>query len=390
MRRRFLFVVLSVVLGMSLLAAACGSSSKSEPPEETTTTTTAPPLPTWPLTGLPDAKAPTDGNHPAISVKMDNSSDARPQVGINEADIVYELLVEGITRFVLVFHSKLPSDIGPVRSARSSDPNIVGQFSRPLFAWSGGNNGVVGEIAAADRAGLLTNAGVDAATAAYYRESSRYAPHNLFLRLTELLQIKAPAGQGAPTPVFSYVKESTSTTTTSTTSSTTTSTIAGAVAPSTTVAPQSFILPAPAMTIDFQGAKVDYAWDATRGGWRRFQVDGKHPRPESATVDAAGVQVAPANVIVMFVDYGASPSDNRSPMAITVGNGPVWVFSGGKVTVGTWSRAKATDPPTLVDNIGKPILLTPGRTWVELPRKGQDVALLDQAQADALLAFKKG
>lgn len=321
---------------------------------------------------------------------MDNSSDARPQVGINEADIVYELLVEGITRFVLVFHSKLPSDVGPVRSARSSDPNIVGQFSRPLFAWSGGNSGVVGEINAADRAGFLINAGVDVATPAYYRESSRYAPHNLFVRLTELLSLKAPEGQGAPTPVYSYVKETTASTTTSSTSSSTSSTVAGAVSPSTTAVPQALILPAPGMTIDFQGSKVDYAWDATRGGWRRFQVDGKHPRPESATVDGAGVQVAPANVVVMFVDYGASPSDSRSPMALTIGSGPVWVFSGGKVTVGTWSRSRSIDAAKLVDSVGNPILLTPGRTWVELPRKGQEVALLDQAQADGLLAFKKG
>jgi len=362
-----------------------GGGSKQEAAVETTTTsTTTTTLPTWPLTGLPDAAAPTAGNHPAITVKMDNSADARPQTGINEADIVYELLVEGITRFALVYHSDLPDPVGPVRSARSSDPDLVADLSKPLFVWSGGNPGVTAEIRAAQDRGVLTDASYNIATAAYYRSNDRYAPHNLYVKLPQLLDMMAPAGQGAPAPIFAYAKPSA----TSTTTTTTTTEVAGASTTTTTAVGGP--IPVPAFTIDFQGAKVDYAWDPAAKGWRRYQIDGTHNRAESATVDPAGVQVKPANVVIMFLDYGVSPADSRSPMAISVGSGPAWVFTEGRITVGTWTRPTAADPATLTDAAGREILLTPGRTWVELPRKGQRVDLLDQAGADALLAVKKG
>lgn len=388
-RNRWIAVIGGVVavlaVAVLVVVLTSGGGSKDEAAVEETTTTTTTTLPTWPLTDLPDATAPVAGAHPAIVVKMDNSADARPQTGINEADVVYELLVEGITRFALVFHSNLPDPVGPVRSARSSDPNLVADLSRPLFAWSGGNPGVTAEIRAADDAGILTDSSYSIATDAYYRSNDRVAPHNLYVKLPQLLQMMAPAGQGAPAPIFSYVKQNTPPTTTSTT----TTAAPGVSTTATTVAPGTPI-PVPAFTIDFEGAKVDYAWDAVAKGWRRFQVDGTHNRANSATVDPAGKQVTPANVVIMFLDYGQSPADSRSPMAISVGSGPAWVFSNGKLTVGTWNRPDPKQPAKLLDATGKEILLTPGRTWVELPRKGQRVDLIDQAGADAFLAVKKG
>jgi len=134
-----------VILAGGIIFALTRSDSKNQADSEptTSTTTTTAPLPVWPLTGLPDAKA-SGPAHPAIVVKMDNSPDARPQTGINEADVVYELLVEGITRYALVFHSNLVDPVGPVRSARSSDIDLVADLSTPLFAWSGANGGVMG------------------------------------------------------------------------------------------------------------------------------------------------------------------------------------------------------------------------------------------------------
>jgi hypothetical protein len=100
------------------------------------------------------------------------------------------------------------------------------------------------------------------------------------------------------------------------------------------------------------------------------------------------VQVSPENVIVQFIDYGQSPSDSRSPMALTVGSGKVLVFSDGRVVAGTWSRASAEKPTSYTAADGTPILLTPGRTWVALPRVGSAVVTLDQPTADAFLAIK--
>lgn len=386
-------VAVVVIAGGTVFALTRSDSKDAAEPEPTTsTTTTTAPLPVWPLTGLPDAKA-AGPAHPAIVVKMDNSPDARPQTGINEADVVYELLVEGITRYALVFHSNLTDPVGPVRSARSSDIDLVADLSTPLFAWSGANGGVMGEVAAAARKGILTDASYDAATPAYYRSDDRQAPHNLYVHLPQLLELKAPEKQGNPAAIFNFRKVTTAPTTTTTTAPSTTTSKKSAsttttVAPTTTTTTVPPGSPVPGFTLDFGGVAVDYVWNPATKGWSRLQVDQTHPRAKSPTLDTAGVQVSPANVIVQFIDYGTSPSDSRSPMALTVGSGKVLVFTDGRAIAGTWSRPSADKPATYAANDGTPILLTPGRTWVALPRAGSAIAMLDQPTADSYLAIK--
>ncbi len=364
MTRRLALVLIAAVTVLALVSTACGGSKKiSAPVDSTTSTTTV--LPTFPLTGLPAADAAKDGDHPAIVVKMDNSPDARPQTGIERADVVYELLVEGITRYALVFHSELPEPVGPVRSARSSDIDLVSSLSKPLFAWSGGNPGVMGEVAAAAGKGLLTDASYSAAFGAYFRSNDRVAPHNLYANLPKLLELKAPQGQGAPKPLFAFRKSGTS--------------VGG--------------IPTLGLSVDFGGGTViDYLWDGTRGGWRRFQVDARHGRADSATMDVAGGQVTPANVVVMFTQYGQSPSDSRSPMALTVGSGRALVYTDGHAIEATWSRVDALSPAVLRDTAGAVVELTPGRTWVELPRTGSTVTTYgaaDQTFVDQLSAAQR-
>jgi len=379
-----------VIVGGVVFALTRSDSTESAVPEPTTTTTTTT-LPVWPLTGVPDAKA-SGPAHPAVVVKIDNSPDSRPQTGINEADIVYELLVEGITRYALVFHSNMVDPVGPVRSARSSDIDLVADLSTPLFSWSGGNPGVVGEVRNAERKGILIDASQDAASPAYYRANDRQAPHNLYVHLPQLLELKAPANAGNPAPIFNFRKVATSPST-ATTSSTSTTTSKKSSSTTTTIAPPTTTTtlpgsPTPGFSLDFGGVNVDYVWNPATKGWSRLQVDQTHPRAKSATLDTAGVQVSPENVIVQFIDYGQSPSDSRSPMALTVGSGKVLVFSDGRLVSGTWSRPSADKPTTYTAADGTPILLTPGRTWVALPRVGSAVATLDQPTADAFLAIK--
>src|SRR6185436_2618407 len=120
------------------------SATTTRPPTTTTiaaTTTvppsTAPPVPIATLTGLPD---PSGESHtrPALSVKVENTPDARPQTGIDQADVVYEEEVEGnITRFLAIFNSTAPETIGPVRSVRLQDPDIIWPI-HGIFAYSGG------------------------------------------------------------------------------------------------------------------------------------------------------------------------------------------------------------------------------------------------------------
>lgn len=331
------------------------------------TPTTEPPPPVRsPLTGLPSAD-PAAEAHPAVSVKMDNSPDARPQSGINDADVVWEMKVEGITRFAVVFHSHLVDAVGPVRSARSSDIDLVAQLTRPLFAWSGGNAGVTAEVLQAARDGVLTNVSFDAAEGFYYRWDERRSPHNLYVNLVPLVAERSPEGQLGPWPIFEYRVPETAPHPTP----------AGAV-------------PVAGISIDFGlGSVVEYVWDEERQGWNRYQVDVRHPRADSATVDLAGVQVSPANVIVQFVDYGVSAADSRSPRAITVGEGDAIVLTAGQAIPARWSRPDRAQPARFVDAAGQPVLLTPGTTWLALPSPGTPVPYLDQAFADSLLAVRR-
>ena len=356
-----------LVLAITVLAACSSGDGTVEATPDTTgapTTTTAPPPPVLsPLTGLPTADALAE-QHPAVTVKMDNSAEARPQAGINAADVVYEMKVEGITRFALVLHSQLPESVGPVRSARSSDIDLVADLSRPLFAWSGGNPGVTGEVLQAAREDVLTNASIDVAEADYYRASDRKAPHNLFVNLPGLVASRTPEGQGPPASIFVYRT-------------------------ATSPAPVG-ASPASGVQVDFGlGTKIEYAWDASVEGWRRFQVDQRHPRPESATLDSDGVQVAPANVVVQLIQYGVSPSDSRSPKALTVGEGEALIFTNGQVIPARWVRPTRDVPTQYLDFVGQPIALTPGRTWVELAQQGPNVEILDPAAAEALLVDKR-
>jgi hypothetical protein len=351
--------------------AACGRTSGDKPVEaadppstQDATTTSKPAPPTYPLTGVPIDNAAL-AQHPAVVVKMDNSPDARPQSGINDADVVYELLVEGITRYALVFHSQAEVDpVGPVRSARSSDIELLANLGGPLIAWSGANPGVTNEVYTAVDNGFFVNAGQDAVPGEYHRDNSRKAPHNLYTSINGLLAAAAPAGAAAPPPLFRYR------------------------APMTPYVGGS--VPAPGYVVDFgSGVRADYVWDAERFGWDRFQVDESHPRPDSATVDGNGVQVAPQNVVVLFLPYGQSPSDSRSPMALSTGEGDAIVLTEGKAITGRWKRPNPLLGWELVDQGGNPILLSPGRTWVALPEVGSAVTPIDDAGAAELLALRR-
>ena len=90
--------------------------------------------------------------------------------------------------------------------------------------------------------------------------------------------------------------------------------------------------------------------------------------------DLDGVQISPANVVVAFSNYRQSPADPKSPEVVSVGEGPAWVLTGGKLIKGTWARESATSPYVLKDAAGQVIALTPGRTFLELPRTEQAAA----------------
>ena len=279
------------------------------------------------LTGL-TINAPV--SRPALVVKIDNIRPARPQAGINQADIVFVEEVEGATRLAAVFHSTAAAEVGPVRSMRTGDFDLLAQLNSPLFANSGGNRGT--RAALADS--TLVDIGVGTAAQLYYRSPNRRAPHNLFTNADNLWSVGSEfSDAGLPPPMFVFRE------------------------PSEPI--NSTAVPASSIDIDHRSTAVQYTWNGS--GWNRTQNG-------SPMVDTRGVRTSPATVIVQFTNYGRSAADSRSPEAITVGSGPALVFTDGHVVEATWSRQRATDVTIYSDSQGRRISILPGRTWVELPR----------------------
>lgn len=279
-----------------------------------------------PLTGLP---ADPPSLRPILIIKIDNVGPARPQVGINQADIVVEEKVEGgLSRFAAMFQSTGSDPVGPVRSARTSDVNIFGNLDAPLFAYSGSNRGVLGALVDSG----LVDVGATTQGGHYSRDGGRRAPHNLFTRTSALWDARPG---GAPRAIFQYRDDEPL---------------------------PSAARPATGVDVTYGAARAGFTWNGS--GWERT-TDG---RPH---VDAAGVVAAPANVVVRFTDYRPSSADSRSPEAITTGSGDLWVFTEGHVVVGRWEQDSIESPTRWLDGAGDPIRLTPGRTWIVMPDPGR-------------------
>jgi hypothetical protein len=309
------------------------SSTTSAPPTtlEPTTSTTEPDVLRMPLTGVPISDPSEIPQRPAQAVKIDNVEPARPQTGLNSADIVFEEIInDGETRFAAVFQSQSVDTVGPVRSGRHPDIEILEAFDHPLFVWSGGNGGVTYYIQKSQLVDLSANH-----TSGYYRRAGRRRPWNLYTS-SEAMWSHTPADFHVPPQVFKYLRPD---------------------------EPIQNGQPATTITVSMDSTQIRWEYDSDTGLYYRFQDGGPHN-----TEDAG--QVTTNNVVLMMCNYLPSPIDARTPDAQTLGSNPVYVFTGGTVRVGSWLRFASTDPYQFYDNFTdlNPIKLQPGRTWVEFPR----------------------
>jgi hypothetical protein len=318
---------------LALAGAACSGSDG--PGDEAKATTTVPPAPAI-LTGLP-LDDPGHRDRPVLSVKIDNVPQARPQAGIEAADVVYEEMVEGgFTRFLAVFQSTDAPLLGPVRSVRPVDPQLMAPL-KGGFAYSGG----IPVFVALLRRAPVVDVGFSALNEAYERRKGRRAPHNVFTSTDALYE--GVDGQPAPPPLFPFLRAGQ----------------AFAPAGSTPVA---------RFSVTF-GSRVhdEFVWDAARDGWRR-SVNG-----QPHTVEG-GAQLVPTTVIVQFVRYEGTGQKDQSHSEVftadTVGQGEAWVFAGGRVLKGRWSRATQGEVLSYADAAGHRLSIPPGRTWVLLPNVG--------------------
>ncbi|HEX2047782.1 MAG TPA: DUF3048 domain-containing protein [Acidimicrobiales bacterium] len=332
------------VVAALLLLVACGGGGGDDgggaAPGGGGTATTLPPF--APLTGLPLTDQARLAR-PALMVKIENAPASRPQSGLDSADIVYEEIVEGgITRFLAVFHSTDADRVGPVRSLRPTDPDIIAAFGG-LFAYSGG---IPNFIEVLRRTPGITDIGVDVLDEGpdkpYTRRAGRAAPNNLYTSTARLYARGPTAGNRPPDRFNEFLPEGQAFT-------------AGGAAPAAGISLTVGITP------------VLYEYDAVSKTYRR-----------AGLVEGSGT-VAPTNVIVQFTSYADTDETDLTgatvEKATTLGSGDALVLSGGVAVRGKWSRDSATSYTTYMDASGAPIRLAAGRTWIALARNGAQFTL---------------
>jgi len=261
-----------------------------------------------------------------LAVKIDNVAAARPQTGLDAADVVYAEQVEGgLSRLMALFATKLPGDVGPVRSARESDLELLRQFDHPTLAFSGAQQKLLPLI---DKA-PLNAVPPEKNSAAYYRSTAKVAPHNLFLRPQRLM--KSAPGADALTTGFRF----------------------GAAPAGGT--------PKTTRTVRFPAARFTFTWSAARGRWL-VAMDGRQ------TVTTDGKTVAPATVVVQYVKVRNSQFHdflgNNTPYTETVGTGRAQVLRDGRAFDAGWKRKTATDGTDFTTADGAPMNFAKGQVWV--------------------------
>jgi len=326
--RKLLGLAIAIVLvGAALVAwpRLKGSTTTTT----TTSTTTTVPIPVAPLTGLPDPGG-AALTRPALTVKIENTPEAMPQWGVDRADVVYEEIVNGgITRLAAIFNSTAPDKVGPVRSVRPTDTQVVWPLGG-IFAYSGGAAYAVASISTAP-VKLIDES---SAGAAMFRDPSRQAPHNLYAIAPLLFNFK---GTPTPPPKLFSCRDMTKK-------------VVGA-----TVA--RFVVPFPSIY------PVTWTWNGTTSSWDRTLFG----QPD---VTGTGVRESPKNVVVMWVNY-VNGIGTEASYANLQGSGQAAFFIDGKEVHGTWSRgASKADVVTYQTLDGKAVGMTPGQTWVELLNDG--------------------
>jgi hypothetical protein len=279
-----------------------------------------------PLTGLELKEQP---ERPVLTVKMDNSSSSAPQLGLSEADLVTEELVEGgITRLAVSYYSEIPEVVGPVRSMRATDIGIV-QPLKAVLVTSGG------AAQTADRIGEAGIKVINESGVGFYREPSRSAPYNLFNRLTEVADKMKPVDP--PEPYLPFDGEGD--------------------------LPEG--KPATGLSARFsQGHVTDFTFE-------------KDHYVNTNSNAAEGDRFEPDTVLVLRVqvkDAGyTDPAGAPVPETVFTGEGAAQIFHDGQVLDGRWVKDGLDDTLTLEVG-GEEVTLPAGHVWMELvPAQGGSV-----------------
>lgn len=274
-----------------------------------------------------------------IASVVENSPEARPQSGLTDADLVYETVAEGgITRFLAVFQSRSPKEIGPVRSARPYFNAIANTWGAALLH-SGGSKQALSELSAGVHKNLY-DVNEFYFGKYYSRDTKRQAPHNLYTtreRINELLKDKEQTNWQ---PVSMWQFETT---------------------PTDQLAPEITTITIPFSSPLFE---AKYEFDQTTNSYKRFVNN------QPQTDRNNDLQISPTNIIVLLTDVNPT-GDELLTMDIRLsGRGPCYLFTAGKFKECRWEYSNSKHVYT--DTDGNPLKLQPGQTWIEIfPRDQQ-------------------
>jgi hypothetical protein len=349
--------LMGIASALVLILAACSSSdsvadstTSTAPPATTTvaptttvpltTTTTIPPTTTTITVPTIDVSESINGllakddliDRRVVAVKIDNHPRARPQIALNEADVVYETLVEGgITRFIALYQTADFEKVGPNRSGRVTDSDLIKGLDA-VFQISGAQQWVK-NVYIADGINVLYDNGVTT-----YRDKSRPAPHNLFTSTVKIRAIADDRGWSDENPGNMFLFGD---------------------APGSEVA-------ATGVSMSFSsGPNANWEWDGDQ--YLRSNGSSAHQTVDiDGDVSQVSVDVLVALKVREFIAHNPAGSGTSLPTADTVGTGDAIVFYNGEVVEGTWTREADTDMFTLTNEDGTAMVIPPGRLWISL------------------------
>ena len=281
-----------------------------------------------------------------ISFKIDNNINARPQSGLQEADAVHEILVEGgMTRFLAFFYDNTSKYLGPIRSARPTDPTLVRPYGGTLVV-SGATDGLIPSI---------RDLGVpvleEQSSPVMFRISSRNAPHNLYADTELVRQTIDSRGfyflQPGPGPLYPFGLNQ-----------------------------NNWSDGADKITIKYS-EYTSVIWKLDGDRYSRFIIDNYSENKEATahnfiSQDGNYSDILKTETIVVIQGPLYKDKDTTLPSVLTVGVGNVYVFNQGKYIEGTWRRGDITDSFVLSDMNGNEIEVPPSSQWVHvLPNEGE-------------------
>ena len=295
-----------IALGALFLLTACGGSNLSS------------------LSG----KVAPDG--PILVVKIDDTNEAHPQIGIDKADLVYIEQVEGgLVRLAAIFSTEVPAKIGPVRSARISDIDLMAQFGKVAFFYSGAQSKFRPVIKSAN----LFDIGAEHESSKLYgRDPNRIAPYNMILdgvaaksRIADL-DVATAKNIG-----WNFGKLSNK---------------------GDAISSVKLHWPAANYSANWNGK----SWDLFHNG--------------NADLTSDGVQVSPSTFVIQNVVITDSIYKDKlggvTPLSTTIGVGTGWVLRDGFAIKATWNRPDASSGTTWSDLEGNEIKFAAGQVWVAL------------------------